>query len=52
MASVASAAPLLHDLFQDHVVLQRDRAINVWGMAQVRLLNLISPDAGASACQA
>jgi sialate O-acetylesterase len=32
-AGVASAAPLLHDLFQDHVVLQRDKAINVWGRA-------------------
>lgn len=28
--SIADAAPL-HDLFQDHVVLQRDRAINIWG---------------------
>ncbi|MDY6944869.1 MAG: sialate O-acetylesterase [Pseudomonadota bacterium] len=32
-AGVASAAPLLHDLFQDHVVLQRDKAINLWGRA-------------------
>ena len=31
-ASTATAAPpLLHELFQDHVVLQRDRAINLWG---------------------
>lgn len=33
LAGVAGAAPLLHDLFQDHGVLQRDRAINVWGNA-------------------
>lgn len=33
-ASTASAASLLHDLFQDRVVLQRDAAINVWGRAQ------------------
>lgn len=33
LVSVVDAAPLLHDLFQDHVVLQRDRAINVWGSA-------------------
>lgn len=32
-AGAASADPLLHDLFQDHVVLQRDKAINVWGRA-------------------
>ncbi|GFE88857.1 sialate O-acetylesterase [Steroidobacter agaridevorans] len=30
----ANAAPLLHDLFQDHVVLQREQAINVWGRAE------------------
>lgn len=28
------AAPLMHGIFQDHVVLQRDRAINVWGIAE------------------
>jgi sialate O-acetylesterase len=39
-ASVASAAgdgggaPLLHAMFQDHAVLQRDRPIRVWGHAQ------------------
>ncbi|HEY0686905.1 MAG TPA: sialate O-acetylesterase [Steroidobacter sp.] len=33
LAHAASAAPLLHDLFQDHVVLQRDKNINVWGRA-------------------
>jgi sialate O-acetylesterase len=31
-ASSANAA-LLHDLFQDHAVLQREQAINVWGRA-------------------
>lgn len=31
--NVANAATLLHELFQDHVVLQRDRAINLWGQA-------------------
>lgn len=36
VASTSSAASLLHDLFQDHVVLQRDNAINVWGRAQPR----------------
>ena len=30
----APAAPLLHALFQDHAVLQRDRPIVVWGHAQ------------------
>jgi sialate O-acetylesterase len=29
-----SGPPLLHAMFQDHAVLQRDRAINVWGQAQ------------------
>jgi sialate O-acetylesterase len=32
----AHGAPLLHPLFQDHVVLQRDQPINVWGEAQPR----------------
>jgi sialate O-acetylesterase len=31
--STANAATLLHELFQDHVVLQRDKAINIWGQA-------------------
>lgn len=31
-ASSANAA-LLHDLFQDHAVLQREQAVNVWGRA-------------------
>jgi sialate O-acetylesterase len=31
-ASSANAA-LLHDLFQDHVVLQREQPVNVWGRA-------------------
>src|SRR5688572_8118878 len=35
-ASTSHAAALLHDLFQDHVVLQREREINVWGRAQPR----------------
>ena len=30
------AATLLHPVFQDHVVLQRDKPINVWGEAQPR----------------
>ncbi|MBM0107628.1 hypothetical protein JM946_23035 [Steroidobacter sp. S1-65] len=33
LANAVSAAPLLHDLFQDHVVLQRDKPISVWGRA-------------------
>ncbi|HEY0942839.1 MAG TPA: sialate O-acetylesterase [Steroidobacter sp.] len=33
-AGAAGAAPLLHDLFQDHVVLQRDKVIHLWGRAQ------------------
>ena len=33
LANAVSAAPLLHDLFQDHAVLQRDKPINVWGRA-------------------
>ena len=32
----AQGAALLHPLFQDHVVLQRDQPINVWGEAQPR----------------
>jgi sialate O-acetylesterase len=32
-ANSANATALLHELFQDHVVLQRDQAINVWGRA-------------------
>jgi sialate O-acetylesterase len=34
MAEAAGAAPLLHDLFQDHVVLQRNKPIHLWGKAQ------------------
>src|SRR6185436_12962692 len=33
-AGDVGAAPLMHQLFQDHVVLQRNAAINVWGQAQ------------------
>lgn len=33
LAASGANAALLHDLFQDHVVLQRERAINVWGRA-------------------
>jgi sialate O-acetylesterase len=29
----ARSAPLLHELFQDHAILQRDRPIEVWGHA-------------------
>jgi len=32
--NVASAASLLHPLFGDHAVLQRERPINVWGEAK------------------
>ena len=31
--AVADPTPLLHSLFQDHVVLQRDQPIRVWGRA-------------------
>src|SRR5688572_20839877 len=47
-ANMSSAAPLLNDLFQDHVVLQRDAAINVWGRAQPRETVTVSL-AGSSA---
>lgn len=30
----ATARPIMHALFQDHVVLQRDRPITIWGTAQ------------------
>lgn len=30
----AAGMPLLHEMFQDHAVLQRDRPIHVWGDAQ------------------
>jgi sialate O-acetylesterase len=33
IAGSANAATLLHPVFQDHVVLQRDKPINVWGEA-------------------
>lgn len=33
-ASAAGDVPLLHPLFQDHAVLQRDRAVRIWGMAE------------------
>ncbi len=36
MPCVASAANLLHALFQEHAVLQRDKPINVWGEAAPR----------------
>ena len=29
----AQAVPLMHGIFQDHAVLQRDRPIEVWGHA-------------------
>ena len=32
-AGVASPAPLLHAMFQDHAVLQRDQPLRVWGQA-------------------
>ena len=32
-AAAQEAAPLLHPMFQDHGVLQRDRPIPVWGDA-------------------
>ncbi|MBC7988217.1 MAG: 9-O-acetylesterase, partial [Luteimonas sp.] len=33
-AAVPADAPLLHAMFQDHAVLQRDQPIRVWGRAQ------------------
>src|SRR5687767_4266606 len=36
MPGVAAAANLLHALFQEHAVLQRDKPINVWGEAAPR----------------
>ncbi|KAF1685373.1 9-O-acetylesterase [Pseudoxanthomonas broegbernensis] len=32
-AQAAGTAPLLHALFQDHAVLQRDQPLRVWGLA-------------------
>ena len=34
LAAVATAAPKLPNIFSDHMVLQRDRAIPVWGTAE------------------
>lgn len=34
LASSVHAAPLLHSIFSDHVVVQRDQPINVWGRAE------------------
>jgi sialate O-acetylesterase len=48
VAGTSNAAALLHDLFQDHVVLQRNTAINVWGRAQPRETLTVSI-AGSSA---
>lgn len=31
---LATATPLMHSMFQDHAVLQRDRPITVWGQAK------------------
>ncbi len=36
VASIADGASLLHPVFQDHAVLQRDKPINVWGEASPR----------------
>lgn len=36
MKALVLAAALLHPVFSDHVVLQRDQPINVWGTAQPR----------------
>jgi sialate O-acetylesterase len=36
IAGAADAATLLHPVFQDHAVLQRDKPINVWGDAAPR----------------
>ena len=36
MPGAARAATLLHAIFQDHAVLQRDKPINVWGEASPR----------------
>ena len=36
IAGVANGATLLHPVFQDHAVLQRDKPINVWGEASPR----------------
>jgi sialate O-acetylesterase len=33
VSAQARSAPLLHELFQDHAVLQRDRPIAIWGQA-------------------
>src|SRR5690606_34800242 len=32
--TTAPAAPLLHSLFEDHAVLQRDQPLRVWGRAE------------------
>lgn len=50
MPGAAHAATLLHAIFQDHVVLQRDQPINVWGEAAPReTLNLALAGQTASA---
>ena len=36
LSGVAHAATLLHPVFQDHVVLQRDKPVNLWGDAPPR----------------
>lgn len=51
-ASTLQAATLLHPLFSDHVVLQRDQPIAVWGTAQPRdkvTVALASAEAEATA---
>ncbi len=63
VAARAHSAALLHELFQDHAVLQRDKPIPVWGQAAANERVSVSlgshhgsrpsgmpPDAGGSRC--
>ncbi len=49
LCNAAPARPLLNEMFQDHAVLQRDRAISVWGEALPgEQLTILLSDAGGA----
>ena len=52
ICGAAHAATLLHPVFQDHVVLQRDKPINLWGEAPPREELSVSFDGRTATAQA
>jgi sialate O-acetylesterase len=51
-AQLPSANPLLHPVFSDHAVLQRDRPIQVWGWARPRERVTVTFDASSAQARA